>query len=154
MEGVLAAIEAAPLIAAIRTARWGYAALNGAHVLGIALLVGAMVPLNLVRMGLGPVPQQTAGRLLVPFAATGLAVAVTTGALMFATRAAEYAALDVLRLKVALVVAGAATALVLHARYGQLMERASPAWLKFHAAVSLALWLVVLALGRTIAFVG
>jgi hypothetical protein len=42
MEEVLAAVEATPLAQYLRTSRWGYAAVSGAHILGIAVLVGAV----------------------------------------------------------------------------------------------------------------
>ncbi len=137
-----------------RTARWGYAALNGTHILGIALLVGAIVPLNLVRMGLVRAEPDAAARLLVPFAGAGLVLAVVTGAVMFASRASEYAALGVFQIKIALVLMGVVVALVLHSRHGLYMQRAGRVRMAGHAAVSLTLWIAVLALGRLIAFVG
>ena len=152
---MLAALEAAGPVAWLRSSRWGYVAVNGSHILGIALLVGAMVPLNLARLGVvTAVPQETLGRVLVPLAGTGLALAAGTGAVLFATRAHEYAALGVVQLKLALILIGTVTALALHWRYGAQMERATPSRLRLHAAASLILWLVVLALGRTIGFVG
>ncbi|RAH99765.1 hypothetical protein DLJ53_18555 [Acuticoccus sediminis] len=154
MTEIWAALQSSAVAEWARTARWGYAALNGAHILGIALLVGAMVPLNLVRMGAVRAPAEAAGRLLVPFAGAGLLLAVGTGAVMFASRAGEYAALGVVQAKLTLVVAGAATALLLHARYGLYMQRAGRGRTAVHAAISLVLWVVVLALGRLIAFVG
>ncbi|MBJ3777912.1 DUF2214 domain-containing protein [Acuticoccus mangrovi] len=154
MEGLLAALEGSGLATWARGARWGYAALSGAHVLGIALLVGAMVPLNLVRLGLGRVPQEPIARVLVPAAGVGLALAAATGAVLFAVRASEYAALAVVQAKLILVALGTASALVLHAAYGWFMERAGARRRAIHAGVSLVLWLMVLALGRLIAFVG
>ncbi|UOM34765.1 DUF2214 domain-containing protein [Acuticoccus sp. I52.16.1] len=158
MDELWAALQASPVAAWARSARWGYAALNGAHIVGIALLVGAMVPLNLVRigaaLGVGRIPAETAARLLVPFAGAGLVLAVGTGAVMFAARAGEYAALGVVQAKLALVGAGTLIALALHARHGRDMQRAGPRRTAAHAALSLVMWLTVLGLGRLIAFVG
>ena len=154
MGDVWAALQETGVAEWARSARWGYAALNGAHILGVALLVGAMVPLDLARMRLIRRPAEEAARLLVPFAGAGLGLAVVTGAVMFASRAGEYAVLDVFRVKVALVLAGTVTALVLHARHGLFMERAGRWPTAVHAALSLVLWLTVLALGRLIAFAG
>lgn len=151
MEATLAALEALPPVAALRLSRWGYMAVNTAHIAGFALLVGAMLPLNLARLA----GRRDAAfeRRLVPFAAAGLAIAVLAGAALFATRAREYAALDVVRVKLALVAAGTATALLLHVRFGRAMERASPLRRRLHAGASLLTWLAVLVLGRAIAFV-
>jgi hypothetical protein len=52
MEEIFATIEAARPAQYLRTSRWSYAALSGAHVLGIALLIGAVMSLNLRLVGL------------------------------------------------------------------------------------------------------
>ncbi|WP_420393232.1 DUF2214 domain-containing protein [Acuticoccus sp.] len=154
MEGVLEAVEALAPVAWVRTSRWGYAALNATHILAIALLVGAMVPLNLVRLGLVRASHAHAAQLLTPFAAAGLALAILTGGALFAVRASEYAALTVVQAKLALVAVGALSAVSLHLAYGASIERASPTRRAAHAGASLLLWLAVLALGRLIAFAG
>lgn len=152
MEGLLAALEASAPALWLKASRWGYLGVNAAHILGIALLVGAMVPLNLVRLGGGGLAQDVAARLLVPFAGAGLALALFTGLALFSTRASEYAALGVFGAKIVLVAFGVASALALHALYGLMMQRATPARRAVHAALSLATWLSVLVLGRAIAF--
>ena len=151
---LLAGLEGSALGEWARTSRWGYAAVNAGHILGIALLVGAMVPLNLRRLGLfGSVSQPALAGVLVPMAIAGLTLAIATGLTLFAARASEYASLDVVRVKLALVAFGAASALFLHARYGMRMERASSASRALHATLSLALWIAVIGAGRAIAFV-
>ena len=126
MEEFLATIEATPVAQYLRASRWGYAAVNTAHVLGIALLVGAILPLNLRLLGVWrSVPRAALVRVLVPVAATGLLLAVVAGALLFSVRAEEYAALGVLRLKVVLIALGIFGALELHRAYGLALEQAS-----------------------------
>ena len=44
MEALLAGLEATTVAQTLRTSRWLYAATNAAHIFGIALLVGAIVP--------------------------------------------------------------------------------------------------------------
>lgn len=155
MEALLAAIEGNALAEALRGARWGYAAVNGAHVLGIALLVGAILPLDLRLLGLWPaVPRAALVRVLVPVAATGLALAVAAGTLLFSVRAREYADNPFLLAKLALVATGTAGALALHARHGRMLEGAHARTLRAHAALSMACWLGALACGRLIAFAG
>ena len=151
----LAALEASGVAEWARNARWGYAMLNGTHILGVALLVGAMVPLNLLRIGVkAGVSQEVAARILVPCAAVGLCLAIATGAVMFASRASEYAGLMVFRTKIVLIVVGTGGALALNLWYGWRMTRARASVQRHHALWSLFLWLVVLYLGRSIAFVG
>ncbi|GAB5376984.1 MAG: hypothetical protein AcusKO_34460 [Acuticoccus sp.] len=155
MGEILAALEASGVAEWARNARWGYAMLNGTHILGVALLVGAMVPLNLLRIGLkAGVSQEAAARILVPCAAAGLCLAIATGAVMFASRAGEYAGLMVFQTKIVLIVVGTGGALVLNLWYGWRMTRARASVQRHHALWSLFLWLVVLYLGRSIAFVG
>jgi hypothetical protein len=155
MEGLLAAIEATGPAEYLRASRWGYAAVNGLHILGIALLVGAIVPLNLRLLGVWRgAPRAMLARVLVPVAATGLALAVTAGAFLFSTRAQEYAGIGFLQAKLALVATGAVAAVLLHRAHGLALERASRRRLALHAVVSTACWLGALACGRLIAFAG
>jgi hypothetical protein len=153
MEALLAALEASGPAQYLRASRWGYAAVNGMHILGIALLVGAVVPLNLRLLGLWPaVPREQLLRVLVPAAAFGLVLAVPTGLLLFSVKAEDYSAIFFLQAKLALILAGVLSAVTAHLRYGLALEGAEPARLRLHALVSIACWLGALALGRLIGF--
>ena len=153
MEAFFAALEATGPAQYLRASRWGYAAVSGAHILAIALLIGAILPLNLRLLGLWPsVPRANLLRVLVPVAATGLVLAVLTGPLLFSVRAQEYAAVGYLRAKVILVLLGLLSALTIHRAYGLTLEEASERRLRFHALFSLGCWLGALACGRLIAF--
>lgn len=155
MEALLVGLEGTSLAQSLRHARWGYAAVNAFHILGIALLVGAIVPLNLRTLGFWPeIPRRLLARVLVPAAAFGLIIAASAGLLLFATRATEYADLDVFRLKMTLIAVGTMAALSHHLRHGWPEGEASSAAMKAHALLSLACWLGALACGRLIAFVG
>jgi hypothetical protein len=83
----------------------------------------------------------TQGRVLVPFAATGLALAVLTGTLLFSVRAQEYAAVGYLQAKLVLVLLGLLSASAIHRAYGLTLEEASERRLSFHALFSLGCWL-------------
>ena len=155
MEALLAGLEGTGLATYLRSARWGYAAVNAAHILGIALLVGAILPLNLRLLGLWRGVERTAlVRVLVPTAAVGLALAVVAGALLFSVGASEYAALEVFQLKLILIAVGTFSALRAHAGGGLLLERSSAGRLRVHAVLSIVCWLGALVCGRLIAFFG
>lgn len=155
MDALLAAIEATGPAQYLRASRWTYAAVNGAHILGIALLVGAIIPLNLRLLGFWPSVSRTAlVRVLVPMAATGLALAIAMGLLLFSVRAGEYAHLGVLQVKLGLVATGVLAAIALHASHGLTLEGASRGQLARHAVISTLCWLGALACGRLIAFAG
>lgn len=153
MDAALAALEGTALAQALRVSRWGCAAVNAGHVLGVALLVGAIVPLNLRLLGLWRgVPRELLVRVLVPVAAAGLAIAVAFGLALFAVRAREYAGIGFWQAKVVLVALGTLGALTLHRAHGLLLEGAGDTRLRFHAMLSSACWLGALVCGRLIAF--
>lgn len=155
MEWLLDALETTSFAQYLRTSRWGYAAVNATHILGIALLIGAILPLNLRIFGLWPrVPLSTLAIVLVPVAAFGLALASIAGAMLFSIRAQEYAALGVLWVKMTLIGLGTIAALTLHSSHGMKLEEASRAKLLAHAMVSTTCWIGALLCGRLIAFAG
>lgn len=154
MADFFASLEATALAQYLRTSRWGYAAVSGAHVLGIALLVGAIVPLNLRLLGAWrSVPQADLIRVLVPAAIAGFALAAVAGAMLFSVRAQEYATVGFFQAKLVLILLGGLSAAMLHRGYGFLLEGASRERLAFHGVVSIGCWIGALACGRLIAFV-
>jgi hypothetical protein len=139
---VAAALEATALAQALRVSRWTYPLVNAGHVLGLALLVGAVVPMDLRLL------RGDAGALwLRRFAAAGLALAALTGMLLFAVQATEYAASPWFRAKLA-VLALALLNVALHPRLAALPDPRR----RLAAGLSLALWPAVLLLGRMIAY--
>lgn len=153
MDALFAAIEALPAAASLRTARWGYALVNATHILGFALLIGAIVPLNLRLLGVWrEVPLSTLSRVLTPVAAAGLLIAVTAGLLLFSVRAQDYAGSSLFQIKLVLVLAGTASALLFHWRAGLWLQRAGNAGSPVRAVVSILCWLGALLCGRLIAF--
>ncbi len=153
MEALLDALYGSALAEWLRFSRWGYASVNAAHILGLSLLVGSIVPLDLRLAGAWRnAPLEVLARVLVPTAAGGLALALVTGSLLFVTRAPEYAALPLFLVKMALVAFGAAHALVVHATRALLHAGAEAR--RRIGLVSMATWVTVLVCGRLLAFVG
>lgn len=155
MEALFAALEGTALAQALRGSRWIYAGVNAAHILAIALLVGSVVPLNLRLLGVWRgVSREAVVRVLAPVAASGLALALVTGPLLFAVRAREYGAVGFLQLKLALITVGVLSALALCRAHGFLLRDAPRPRLVGHAVISTVCWLGALACGRLIAFAG
>ena len=153
MDIFLAALEGLAPIQALRFSRWGYAAVNTAHVLSLATLFGAILALDLRLLGLWrTVPVDPLLRVLPRVAAIGLALAALTGLALFATRARGYAELDVFRLKMLFVVLGTGAALVTACLGG--LRKAAPTPRRVVGAFSLACWTGALVSGRMIAFAG
>lgn len=144
------------LAAYLRRSLYLYPFVNAAHILGIALLVGGIVPVDMRILGLtsGP-PLGAAARALARFAAAGLALAVTTGLLLFTVQPLEYAANPAFWAKVSLVGLGALNALALRASRAWRMAEIDGeigAGLKLGAGMSLIAWIAALFAGRAIAF--
>jgi hypothetical protein len=149
MDELAAAIEASELASFIRRSRWTYPAISAAHLLGIALLLGAILPMDLRLLGLWRRdlrPTLVVG-LLRPVAATGAGLAVATGALLFTVQAKDYAALPLFWVKIALVALGLAHAL---AHPG--VATAPTPRQRTAGAVSLAIWPTVLVCGRLLGY--
>lgn len=155
----LTAIQEFAPVAALRSSRWSYATVNTAHIVGLALLLGAIVPLDLRLMGWRrAVPIAALVRVLLPIATFGLALAITAGLVLFSVRASEYAALPLFWVKMALVACGLANAVLLHRAAAweaqQTYDGAGPPMrLRAAGALSILLWLSVIACGRLLAFV-
>ena len=155
MEALFAALEGTALAQALRGSRWGYAAINGAHVFAIALLIGSVVPLNLRLLGVWRgITREALVRVLAPVAASGLILALLTGPLLFSVRAREYGDVGFLQLKLAFIALGILSALALCWAHGFLLKDAPRARLVGHAILSTVCWLGALVCGRLIAFAG
>ena len=155
MEALLAAFEGTALAQTLRSSRWGYAALNAAHIFAIALLIGSVVPLNLRLFGVWRgISREAVVRVLAPIAASGLILALITGPLLFSVRAREYSDVGFLQVKLIFIAVGILSTLVLCWTHGFLLKDAPRARLVGHAILSTVCWLGALVCGRLIAFAG
>jgi predicted membrane-bound spermidine synthase len=122
-----------------------YLFVNAAHILGIGLLVGAVLPLDLRILGFF---RSTPLAVLWPFlsraAGVGLGLAIVTGLWLFTVKPTEYLANEAFLWKAGLLVAALANILVQHR-----LSRPS----RVVALSSMVLWLSVLIAGRWIGFV-
>jgi hypothetical protein len=129
---------------------WAYPALEAVHVVGIALLVGNLVALELRVWGLAAeLPLAALARLSIGLSLLGFAIVATTGTLMFAAQPNELLANRAFLLKLGLISLAGVNAAWFHAR-GSLLapDRLSRA----QTVVSLGLWLSVIICGRWIAY--
>jgi len=155
----LAGLEAMALARALRDSVWTYPLVNAGHILGVALLVGSIIPLDLRLLGAWrSVPLAPLWRVLTRTAAAGLVLAMVCGSLLFITRATEYAASSLFISKMAVVGTGTANALALRMIAPDALLRAQPtadkppARVQLAGGVSLAAWLTALTLGRLLGY--
>lgn len=122
-----------------------YLFVSAAHILGIALLLGSILPLDLRMLGFfRKFPVDVLEPFLVRCAAAGLGVAVLTGLWLFSVKPDEYLLNDAFRWKL-LLIALAVINVVIRYRAFKAVNRVS-------AGLSLSLWLSVLIAGRWIGF--
>jgi hypothetical protein len=160
LEALAAALEATALSQALRASIWLYPLVNTAHVVGIALLFGGIVPLDLKLAGAWPrVALAPLAHVLVPMAMAGLLLALGSGALLFATKPHDYVVEPLFGIKMALLAAAVLNALLLRRSAawrrlgldGNDGARRPPAW-RVAGIASIALWLAVIAAGRLIGY--
>ncbi|MCA0319046.1 MAG: hypothetical protein LCH88_13360 [Proteobacteria bacterium] len=155
MDALIAALSEAGRISGIALSSPLYAAVSALHILGIALLVGGIVLVDLRLVGLMRRLDLDAMAQLRALARTGAALAVATGILLASARPAEYLANRVFLAKMAVVALALANALTFEAmaRGRTLAALVDTPFGRAAGLVSLACWPVVIALGRWIAFV-
>jgi hypothetical protein len=142
----------------MREALWAYPAVETAHIIGLALLFGTIVVVDLRLLGLGrTVSAMSVTRNVLPWTLGGFGLAAVTGSLMFTAHAAEFATLPIFLLKMTLIVLGGLNAVWLHA--GALKSAGRwdvatlpPTRVRAAAVLSLLLWLCVIACGRLLAY--
>lgn len=147
----LGALENLPLIVALRESTLAYPIVNALHIVGVALLFGAIVPLNLRLAGWRRETATVDGlaRLLLPVAIFGFLLAACAGLLLFATDARAYAASPLFQAKMILIATALANAWALRrVDWRQAQSRR----VALAAAASLLLWLSVIVLGRLIGY--
>jgi hypothetical protein len=133
-----------------------YLFVNAAHILGIGLILGSILPLDLRLLGLFRwAPLAVLGPLLTRSAAAGVALAFLTGLWLFSVRPAHYLANAAFLSKLVLI-ALALTNVVLqhrnhHFRQALQTGQIHPS-LRLAALVSALLWLSALIAGRWIGF--
>ena len=129
---------------------WLYPLLESLHVMGIALLFGALVVLELRVWGLGAaLPVQALARLALPVSLAGFCLAAATGLTMFISQPGELLANRMFVVKISLVMLAGLNAAAFHAR-GSLASLDGVA--RLQTLASLGLWVAVIICGRWIAY--
>lgn len=156
--GLLLAIEQSGAGAAIRQSTWIYAAANVGHILALMVFAAAVIVLDL-RL-LGAFSSSPPEQILIParrFAALGLILMATTGAVLFIAEASHVAANPVFRIKAVLIALGVLNAMLVGRALAAQLDiwpagEPLPARIRVGAVLSLLLWFSVAACGRLIAY--
>ena len=133
-----------------------YPAFNLLHLLGLVLLLGPMLLLDARLRGAGRAFSLPAvSRTLTPLALVGLLLLLGSGICLFAADAGPLAVDRLLQLKLLLIILGLANALLFRRLWSARLsdwDTYAPLLGRLQAALSLLLWLLVMSLGRLLAY--
>ena len=144
-------MNAAAISAAATASAWVYPLLEIVHLVGVALLLGNLVLVELRVWGFGAqLPVDALARLALPIVLGGFVLAAGSGMAMLLSHWDDIAHNSAFLLKLLLMTLAAANAALFHTRGSlQLLDATARA----QATLSLGLWLLVVGCGRAIAYV-
>jgi hypothetical protein len=152
---LLAGLGTWPGAVLLKQSGTAYLLVNASHILGLALLIGAILPLDLRLLGVfRSVPVAALAPVLSRMAGIGLGLALVTGAWLFTVRPVEYASNAAFLWKLGLLALALANITLQHrsAAYARALAGDITAAVRWRAAASVTLWLSVLLAGRWIGF--
>jgi hypothetical protein len=153
-------LHTTPLALTMRHSEWLYPAVEILHILGFCALVGAAGLFDLRLLGLSKqIPVQHLAAHLLPVAWMGFAVAAPSGFLLLLPEAKSIGVSPIFLGKMALIGLAGLNAWVFHTRVGRSVQHWNqganpPIAARLAAFISLGVWVLVIALGRLIAYLG
>ena len=160
MPRALEALEASPLGAFVRSLGvWSYGVINLVHILGIVMLFGAILLLDLRLLGAWrSIPLASLSRPTTTLAMTGFAIAVASGIPMLAVKSTDYIGNPFLLIKFPAIALALLNVWLMHRsqawrahRRRALMPREQRR-LALGACLSLVFWLTAITCGRMIGY--
>ena len=159
MDAALDWLQKTALAIHIRDSLLLFPLLEATHVIGLAIVVGTVVIIDLRLLGLATTHRAFSrlGADTLPWTLGGFGIAAVTGGLMFSTNATVYFHNTWFRAKVLLLVLAAMNAILfeLTARRTIVdwdLRRSTPPVARAIAAMSLVIWIGVIVAGRMIGF--
>ena len=150
-------LENTPIANAIRTIPWLYPAFETGHYIGLSLLVGGILLIDLRVLGMARGLPLKSMIGLLPFVWAGFIINVLTGSMLFIYGATNFGTNSAFLLKMAFMVVAGLNALAFDLsvrRSGGVWVTADrpPALVKGFATLSLVFWLCVVTTGRWMAY--
>jgi hypothetical protein len=160
--GALGALEASGLGQAMRQWLWLYPSVEIVHIVGIGLLFGSIAVLDLRLLGVSrAISARTLARHVLPWTAGSFLLIVPSGFLMFTAHASEFIESPVFVVKMCLILAAGANAGLFHTitfrtadvwDSEEMRKLPPPPSARIAGALSLLLWIAVIACGRLLAY--
>jgi len=158
----MGAIEASSLGVAMRQWLWLYPSVEIVHLAGIGLLFGSIAVLDLRLLGFSrTLSVRQLARHVLPWTAASFALIVPSGLMMFTAHASDFIQSGVFVLKMGLVLAAGLNAALFHTitfrtvdvwDSEEMRKLPPPPSARLAGALSLALWISVIACGRLLAY--
>ena len=151
-------IEALPFARMMRESLWAYPIVETIHIVGFVILVGSVVMFDLRVLGLSKnLSVRALSRHLLPWSIGALVLIVPTGFLMFSAHAMDFLGNPTFQLKMALLMAAGINAVIFRTGPYQTVAHwdvatRAPVVAQLSVAVSIALWLAIIACGRLLAY--
>jgi hypothetical protein len=160
--GALATLEGSGLGQAMRQWLWLYPSVEIVHIVGIGLLFGSIAVLDLRLLGLSrSISVRRLASHVLPWTAASFILIIPSGLAMFTAHATEFVQSEVFVLKMLLILAAGVNAALFHT----ITFRAVDVWdseairklpppplARAAGAISLGLWISVIACGRLLAY--
>jgi hypothetical protein len=146
-------MESTPVAQAIRHSAKLIALLESIHLIGLALLLGTilMVDLSLLGLGIGRSPASRIARELSGWTTAGLAIMLSSGPLILSSEAIRCYRTPAFWVKMALLAIALIFHFTIHAKVVFEEPPAPPQRAKWTACLSLGLWISVALAGKAIA---
>lgn len=151
-------LATSPVAVFVAENAWAYPLLETLHIVGIAVVLGGVLTLDLRLMGISRnISVSALSRHVLPWVMGGIAVNAVTGALLFISDAAEFAANTSFRIKLVIIALALANAAVFQAGIGRGMAAwdrtvMPPRAARIQGALSILLWVGVVTAGRMMAY--
>jgi hypothetical protein len=138
---------------------WAFTTVEVVHVFAVSMLIGTIAIVDLRLLGLTSTrrPFAELSRKILPFTWAAFVVVVIAGALLFISRAADYFVNPVFWIKMALIVVAGINMMIFEfitVRDVQKwnLDQAPPPAARLAGGISITCWVMVIVLGRLIAF--
>jgi hypothetical protein len=159
IDGILKAIEGWSIATAIRNGLYSFPMLESIHVVGLAVVFGTILIIDLRLLGAASVgrPFQKMASDILKWTWMGFAVTLITGALMFTTNASVYYHNNYFRIKMLLLLLAGMNMGIFELTTGKKVqswgqELSTPRAAKTAAKISLLIWICVIVCGRLVGF--
>ena len=152
------ALEGSGLGRAMRESLWAYPAVETVHIIGLAIVYGSIVVVDLRLIGISRgLSAAKLARFALPWTLGAFLVVMLSGSLMFIAHAEDFLTNGVFMLKMGLILTAGVNAGLLHAGAFRSVDTwdvgvLPPMGVRLAAALSILLWTCVIACGRLLAY--